>query len=185
MKNFNSKKKIRIVDIFMIVGLMIMAFMSKRHFSLFIILGMISVTGVIVRYLVKNNRIINDLVDSRVFLIIVILEVLMIGDIKFGYNIKNNYVDEKIYPVDGVKYLKDNMEKYFLEKEIINKNKVKNFETTKRYYSDSITRNLIYLFKEKNDEYIKALYSTNREYGTNARKGYARKMSYSSEEIEM
>ena len=77
------------------------------------------------------------------------------------------------------------MEKYFLEKEIINKNKVKNFETIKRYYSDSITRNLIYLFKEKNDEYIKALYSTNREYGTNARKEYARKMSYSSEEIEM
>ena len=105
---WRSKKKIRIVDIFMIVGLMIMAFMSKRHFSLFIILGMISVTGVIVRYLDKNNRIINDLVDSRVFLIIVILEVLMIGDIKFNYNIKNNYVDEKIYPVEGVKYLKDN-----------------------------------------------------------------------------
>ena len=90
--------------------------------------------------------------------------------------------DRKLH---NVKYLKDNMEKYFLEKEIINKNKVKNFETTKRYYSDSITRNLIYLFKEKNDEYIKALYSTNREYGTNAKKEYARKMSYSSEEIEM
>lgn len=90
--------------------------------------------------------------------------------------------DRKLH---NVKYLKENMEKYFLEKEIINKNKVKNFETTKRYYSDSITRNLIYLFKEKNDEYIKALYSTNREYGTNAKKEYARKMSYSSEEIEM
>ena len=37
----------------------------------------------------------------------------------------------------------------------------------------------------KNDEDIKAVYSTNREYGTNARKEYARKMSYSSEEIEM
>ena len=52
--------------------------------------------------------------------------------------------DRKLH---NVKYLKDNMEKYFLEKEIINKNKVKNFETTKRYYSDSLTRNLLYLFK--------------------------------------
>ena len=73
------------------------------------------------------------------------------------------------------KYLKDNMEKYFRDKALLKKAKVKSFEKETRYYSDKIVRNLILLFKEKQDQYIEAIY----------KKEYARKMSYSSEEIEM
>lgn len=83
------------------------------------------------------------------------------------------------------KYLKENMERYFKDKQLLQKAKVKYFEKETRYYSHKITKNLISLFKEKQEQYIKAIYKTNIEYGTNAKKEYARKMSYSSEEIEM
>lgn len=83
------------------------------------------------------------------------------------------------------KYLKDNMEKYFKEKSIIQKMKIKHFDNEKKYYPNSITKSLILLFKDKQEHYIEALYSSNNEYGINAKKEYARKMSYSSEEIEI
>lgn len=83
------------------------------------------------------------------------------------------------------KYLKENMEKYFKEKAIIQKAKIKHFDKKQPYYSDRITKSLILLFKEKREQYMEALYRSNNEYGTNAKKEYARKVSYSSEEIEM
>lgn len=83
------------------------------------------------------------------------------------------------------KYLKDNMEKYFRDKALLKKAKIKSFEKETKYYSDKITRSLTLLFKEKQDQYIEAIYKTNKEYGTNAKKEYARKMRYSSEEMEM
>ena len=83
------------------------------------------------------------------------------------------------------KYIKENMEKYFKEKALIQKAKIKHFDKEERYYADSITKNLILLFKEKQEHYMEALYSSNNEYGINAKKEYARKMSYSSEELEM
>ena len=83
------------------------------------------------------------------------------------------------------KYLKDNMEKYFRDKSLLRNAKIKSFEKETRYSSDKITKNLILLFKEKQDEYMEAIYKTSIEYGTNAKKEYARKMSYSSEELEM
>lgn len=83
------------------------------------------------------------------------------------------------------KYLKENMEKYFKEKMLIQKAKIKHFDKKQTYYSDRITKSLILLFNEKREQYMEALYSSNNEYGTNAKKEYARKVSYSSEEIEM
>ena len=77
------------------------------------------------------------------------------------------------------------MEKYFRDKSLLRNAKIKSFERETRYSADKITKNLILLFKEKQDEYIEAIYKTNIEYGTNAKKEYARKMSYSSEELEM
>ena len=83
------------------------------------------------------------------------------------------------------KYLKENMEQYFRDKVILQKAKIKSFEKETRYYSDKMTKTLISLFKEKRNEYIEAIHKTHIDYGTNAKKEYARKMSYSSEEIEM
>ena len=83
------------------------------------------------------------------------------------------------------KYLKENMERYFKHKAIIQKTKLKQYDEEKRFFADKIAQNLILLFKEKQDDYIEALYHTNKEYGINAKKEYARKMSYSSEELEM
>lgn len=83
------------------------------------------------------------------------------------------------------KYLKDNMEKYFKEKAIVQKAKIRHFEKEQRYYSNSITKNLIILLKKEQKEFNQALYNSNKEYGINAKKEYARKMSYSSEELEI
>lgn len=83
------------------------------------------------------------------------------------------------------KYLKENMEKYFRNKVILQKAKIKSFEKETKYYSNKITKTLMLLFEEKQNEYIEAIYKTHIDYGNNAKKEYARKMSYSSEEIEI
>ena len=79
-------------------------------------------------------------------------------------------------------FLKENMEKYFKEKSI---KKINNIEENKKYYANTITKNLIQLLKQREDEYIEALNRNNVKYGTNAKKEYARKMNYSLEELEM
>lgn len=103
-----SKNKIRIVDIFMILGLGVMVVLSQRHFSLFIVLGMIHFTSIVVTYLDGNDSIINMLFETRIFLYIVIVEVIIIAGIKFMSTINKDYIDKELYPVQAVKYLKKN-----------------------------------------------------------------------------
>jgi hypothetical protein len=103
-----SKKKIRIVDVFMVMGLGFMAILSQRHFALFIILGMINVSGMIVSYLENNSLLINMLFDSRLFRYIVIVEVVMVAGIRFMVMKDLDYIDCKLYPKDAVVYLESN-----------------------------------------------------------------------------
>jgi hypothetical protein len=103
-----SKKKIRIVDVFMVMGLGFMAILSQRHFALFIILGMINVSGMIVSYLENNSPLINMLFDSRLFRYIVIVEVVMAAGIRFMVMKDLDYIDCKLYPKDAAVYLENN-----------------------------------------------------------------------------
>lgn len=100
-----AKKKIRIIDVFMILGLMLMATLSQRHFSLFIILGMISFTGILVKYLDSNGKVINMLFDSKLFFYVAIIEVMAIAGVKFVFTINKEYIDKEKYPVEVLEYL--------------------------------------------------------------------------------
>ena len=102
-------KKIRITDVFMILGLTLMAIMSQRHFALYILLGMISFTSMFVRYLDRDS-IFNLVFDSKIFFIIVIIEIVFIACVRFMVDLNKEYVDSSLYPVEGVKYLKDNFD---------------------------------------------------------------------------
>lgn len=106
---FKSKKKIRIIDIFMILGLSVMAINSERHFSLYILLGMISLINMISKYLDNNkNSNLNMAIDTKIFYYIVVIELILISIVRYSFNYKLDYVDKKKYPVDGVKYIKKN-----------------------------------------------------------------------------
>ncbi len=106
---FKSKNKIRIIDVFMLLGLSVMALSSERHFSLYILLGMISFTGMFSVYL-ENNRsnIINIIIDSKLLYFIVIIEIIIVSIIRFICYYNLDYIDQEKYPVDGVKYLNNN-----------------------------------------------------------------------------
>lgn len=103
-----SKEKIRIIDIFMICGLCLMTVLSQRHFALLIILGMISLSSILITYLKKNNFVINMLFDSKLFFYVVVIEVIFISGIKFIYTANKDYVNKEFYPIQAVNYLKDN-----------------------------------------------------------------------------
>lgn len=82
------------------------------------------------------------------------------------------------------KYLKDNMEKYFAMKFILNRVKLKTNTSSKIYKSNSISFNFAQILKA-NRRYNQENYKTYNDYGINAKKEYARKEHYSTEELEM
>ncbi|MDO5556675.1 MAG: relaxase/mobilization nuclease domain-containing protein [Clostridia bacterium] len=83
------------------------------------------------------------------------------------------------------KYMKDNMEKYFRTKYILNKAKVNTKIKSKTYkLKSSMSFNFAQLIKA-NKSYHQESYKTYSDFGTNAQKEYLRKQHYSSEEIEM
>ena len=105
---FKSKEKIKITDLFMILGLTLMVAMSKRHFALYIILGLVSLTNMFVLYLKNDHKLMNMLFNSKVFLVIVTIEIPFIASFIYMNESKKDFVDKEMYPVEALEYLKNN-----------------------------------------------------------------------------
>lgn len=104
---FKSKEKVRIIDLFMILGLSIMVCLSARHFALYIILGLISFIGLLGNY-IKEHEILNMIFNSKIFLFIVAIEMIFISTIMFNIEYKREYLDNSFYPINALNYLKNN-----------------------------------------------------------------------------
>lgn len=83
------------------------------------------------------------------------------------------------------KYLKENMEKYFKIKRIVQNEKIKKDNKIKKYKVKAMSSDIAFIigqFKSNNNlDYQVSNYSN----GTNAKKEYLRKINYSSEELNM
>ena len=110
-----TNTKVYLRELFMIVGLMVMCFMSVRHLAFFYSIGVLCISIICVRALKNSN---DKTLDTLVYLIIKkriiyvsILFIILIGSYsKFIENEKKIFVPKKDYPVDAVKYIKKNLD---------------------------------------------------------------------------
>lgn len=108
-----TKVKIKTSDFFMICGLLFMSFISVRHVSFLLIIGMIILTRIIVDVFSIKRKEVFDLelpwIGSLVIMIVVIL------CSKFIYDNTSNkqYVNKDLYPIYALDYMEKN---YDMEK---------------------------------------------------------------------
>ena len=107
--------KIKIKELFMIGGLILMSLISGRHVALFYLIGTLYISIICIRYLdLKKDKtldtLFNIIVNSKIVYIAIILIVCAIRFINFSNNFKDNYINPKYYPVSAVKYIKKNID---------------------------------------------------------------------------
>ncbi len=108
---FFSKAKLR--DLFMISGLVIMAVFSIRHISLLSLIGTICFTRIFSMFWSNFGFDIDKKVISffnkMTVMIIAFFLVIIFTCLMISVHLKEEYVDHKLYPIEAVKYIKENM----------------------------------------------------------------------------
>ena len=107
--------KIKLKELFMIGGLILMSLISSRHVSLFYLIGSLYISVICIRCLnLKKDKtldvLFNIIVNNKVVYIAIILIVCVVSFVNFNNNFKDNYINPKYYPVSAVKYIKKNID---------------------------------------------------------------------------
>ena len=106
--------KVRVSDLLMLGGLLLLAFISRRQVSMFYIIGGISFTKIISDFLVKYDiygedkviKVINTIYGKVITISIVLIIALTIIRPKLN----DKFVDETSYPVQAAEYILANMD---------------------------------------------------------------------------
>ena len=109
------RKKIKISDLFMVIGFFILGVLAYRNIPFFIILCSISLSRLIMNALEDKRNILdkieNRIINDKFILIIIIFYIIFISSVNFFAGIFNkSFVDEKNYPVDASTYLLENVD---------------------------------------------------------------------------
>lgn len=107
-----SKTKIR--DFFMISGLILMSIISIRHLSFLALIGTICFARVFTLFLNNYNipmeeKFIN-IVSNKKVLIPLIVIIVSLSTYLFTNQLKKDYIDKTLYPVDATTYIKKNID---------------------------------------------------------------------------
>ena len=107
---FFTKVKVKLSDICMIFGLVLMAFLSVRHISFLAIIGIFYLC----RIMCNIGRITSDEVldfDLPAYGIFVVLIVVIVNSlIVYNINSKKDFISSKVYPVEMVEYMNKNLD---------------------------------------------------------------------------
>ena len=108
---FFSKSKIR--DLFMECGLIFMSIMSVRHIALLALIGTICFVRIFTLFLEKYELTMEPVIyffNKKIVIIISFIFALVGSTLLFNYQNSKEYIDEKLYPVNAVKYIKKNID---------------------------------------------------------------------------
>ena len=110
--SFLSKEKLR--DLFMIFGVALMSIISIRHLSLLALIGTIFFSRIFENFL-KNNNLNYDLkilkfFNKKYIILICFFIVIVFSSINIYRLSKNGFANEKRYPIEVTKYIKDNLD---------------------------------------------------------------------------
>lgn len=106
--------KIRLKDLFMIGGLAVLMFISRRQTSMFFLFGSAVfaklIADLIAKYDKNGTAELRKIMTSTLGIIATMLIIMLPVIIQIKEKIGNEYVNEKSYPVDAAKYIKENLD---------------------------------------------------------------------------
>lgn len=106
--------KIRLKDLFMLGGLILLALMSRRQLSMLALLGIYSINKLICdlfdKYDPKGTEKFMKIITSGFGRIITLLLIVLISIILFKPKVNSKFIDETAYPVEASKYIKENLD---------------------------------------------------------------------------
>lgn len=111
-----TKTKIRLKDLLYVFGFTILSFMAARNCYFLYLLGIISICNIITEFLKTYNKnkdlenITNSLEKNKIYLIILIIIIALISLAGITSNMNKEYIDETRYPVETVKWIKNNID---------------------------------------------------------------------------
>lgn len=105
-----TKVKIRLADITMIFGIVLMTFLSVRHVSFLAIIGVFYLCKMYTNIGMINGNDVLDFDLPELGSFIVLVTVIITAGIVFYINNQSELINSEIYPVEMVKYIKDNMD---------------------------------------------------------------------------
>ena len=108
-----TKAKIKLRDTFMLVGLALLMFLSRRHLSLFFLIVSIIVNKMLVEILenYKENglKIFEDILLSKIPIALISLLVVILSVYFITQKEGNTFVSKPNYPVDASKWITENL----------------------------------------------------------------------------
>lgn len=104
-----TKVKIKLSDLSMIAGLLLMSFLSVRHIALLGIIGMFFLCRVICNIGKINSKKPLDFDLPWYGTFIVTITIIITAGFVYNINAKQVYIDESIYPVKMVDYMEENL----------------------------------------------------------------------------
>lgn len=105
--------KIRLKDFFMLGGLIVLALSSKRQLSMLTLIGVYSINRLICdlfhKYDPEGTKKFMEKMTTGFGAVITILLVILVSIVEYRPQAGNSYIDEKNYPVEATKWLKENV----------------------------------------------------------------------------
>lgn len=106
--------KVKLRDLFMICGLVLMSVISIRHLSLLSLIGTICFARLFTMFLENYNfnsdRIIVNFFSKKVVAIISFILVIIGSSLIGNFQLSKDFINKEMYPVDAVKYIKENID---------------------------------------------------------------------------
>lgn len=106
--------KVKLRDFFMICGLVLMSVISTRHLSLLALIGTICFARLFSMFLENMSFNFDDVVlyffNKKITIIISFVIVIIFSTLLFSYENKKEFIDKELYPVEAVKYIKENID---------------------------------------------------------------------------
>lgn len=108
---FIRKTKIKLHDLFMLLGLTLMAIMSNRQSSLLILIGMFILVKLICELIEKNiyDKELSISLTKPLGIVITLIITSIICINPFLINNKKDYINKELYPTNAISYIKNNL----------------------------------------------------------------------------
>ena len=106
--------KVKLREVFMIGGITLLCIMSMRHLAFYYSICLIYIGLIIYRALVSIGdntfNVLGDIIiNNKLYLLLILVIIVMVSGSQFYRHSREDYILKKKYPVDAVKYIKDNL----------------------------------------------------------------------------
>ena len=109
-----TKVKIRLPDLFMLTGLVILTIFSRRQASMLYLIGVIIINRIITGILIANDKNlikkIEEYASKIIGIVIISIIVIITAILQYRPKIDDKYVNEASYPVQAANWIKENLE---------------------------------------------------------------------------